>query len=260
MPDTVHRPQRGFPRVTTPCPGAIAPVLRPGERVPPAIDRRLADLARQAQTGDVATRNTLYLALRPAMEPSLARLRHSEEWRGRAGRSWTWDDLAQETFPLFCTLLADWDAGSDGFAGCFFRLLGWRLRDTLRVWSAPERHASAGLRLRPLAAADDFEDAETRLLLERMLAPLPAADAAVARLRLADGLGDAAIADRLGAPLRTVRRRRVRAIAALRLALAGDAAGACYAPARTVEPNSGDAVPGRSMAIGAPSSAEGAPT
>lgn len=260
MPDFSYRSRAGarFLPIDDPCPGMLAPMVRPGERVSPATDRRLADLARAAQGGDLAARNALYLALRPAMEPMLGRLRRSEEWRRREGRAWTWDDLAQETFPIFCTMLAEWDPASDGFAGYCFRLFGWRLRDTLRVWSVPERHATAGLRALPAAGADDLDVAETRLLLERLLTALPAADAEVARLRLGEGLADAAIAVRLGVPPRTVRRRRARALAALRLALAGDDLAACYARARTVGPVRGDAVPDRSMATGATTSGEDA--
>jgi RNA polymerase sigma factor (sigma-70 family) len=231
MPHTRRFARFPLPEIDTPCPGIIVPTLRKGERVSAATDRRLAALARQAQGGDRAARNALYLALRPAMEPILARLRYSVQWREREGRSWTWDDLAQETFPIFCTMLDDWDAGSDAFAGYFFRLLGWRLRDTLRAWSVAERHADAGLRALPVAGVDEQDLAETRLLLEAALMTLPLAEATVARMRLVDGLADREIAGALGLSERTVRRRQSRAIAALRLALAVPAGSACYARA-----------------------------
>jgi len=237
MPHTRRYARFPLPEIDAVCPGLIVPTLVAGERVSPATDRRLAALARQAQAGDRAARNALYLALRPAMEPTLARLRYSAQWQGREGRSWTWDDLAQETFPLFCTMLDDWDAGSDAFAGYFFRQLGWRLRDTLRAWSVAERHADAGLRALPALAADEQDVAETRLLLETALATLPVAEAAIARLRLVDGLPDREIAARVGVPERTVRRRRARAFAALRLALAVPAGVACYARGRMEAPD-----------------------
>jgi DNA-directed RNA polymerase specialized sigma24 family protein len=215
-----------LPPVEGPGAAALAPVLRPGERVPDAIDRRLADLARAAQTGDRAARNTIYLALRPAMAPTLDRLRRTEPWRSREGRSWTWEDVAQETFPIVCRMIAVWPADDPGFAAYFFGRFGWRVRDVLRAWDRAER-ALPG----PGDAASDadLDHAETTLLLEEMLAELDPLDAAIMRRRVLDGATDRETGAALGLAARTVRRRRVRATAALRSALEGGTKTACYA-------------------------------
>ena len=193
-------------------------MISPHERVPDAIDAQLARLATQAQAGDRAARNALYLALLPRITSSIRTLRYSGNWSGSEGRSWFFDDLEQETFLIFCELLDEWNPEPPRFAGYFFSRLPWRLRDRLRAWSTTTRRESRPLPLDALC--DDIADpALVRAMLESLLAAIDPDDAAVLRLRFIDGLREREIALALGVTTRTVRRRRMRGVEALRLRL-----------------------------------------
>jgi RNA polymerase sigma factor (sigma-70 family) len=199
----------------------LAPVLSLHERVPDVVDAQLARLAMQTQAGNIDGRNALYLALRPRIAASIRKLRYSGNWERVEGRSWLFEDLEQEAFLIFCELTNQWNPEPPRFAGYFFSHLPWRLRDRLRSWSATTVRESAALPLDVLT--DDIADAAVmRELLDALLATITPADAIVLRLRFIDGMSDAAAARELGICTRTVRRRRVRALKAIRTSLNPD--------------------------------------
>jgi RNA polymerase sigma factor (sigma-70 family) len=205
------------PRRITP----LAPVLSIHERVPDIVDAQLARLASQAQHGDIDARNALYLALRPRIAASIRKLRYSGNWERVEGRSWLFEDLEQEAFLIFCELTNQWNPEPPRFAGYFFSHLVWRLRDRLRSWSATTVRESAALLLDVLT--DDIADAAVmREMLDAKLATIAPADALVLRLRFINGMSDAAAARELGICTRTVRRRRTRALKAIRASLNPD--------------------------------------
>lgn len=177
------------------------------DRVPDEVDRQLAQLARQAQQGDRAARNLIFETLEPRFTPIFRRIQWTPAWREREGRSWTFDDLEQEAFPLVCDLIQSWKGGEAGIVGYIFSRLPWRLRDVLRRWSAVGKHE---LPMLPIGLpADDATDlAEVRAVLEAVFARLPPEFTEVLHLRAIEGLRDEAIAERLGIHVRTVRRRR----------------------------------------------------
>jgi RNA polymerase sigma factor (sigma-70 family) len=199
----------------------LAPVLSIHERVPDIVDAQLARLAIQTQSGNSDARNALYLALRPRIAASIRKLRYSGNWERVEGRSWLFEDLEQEAFLIFCELTNQWNPEPPRFAGYFFSHLPWRLRDRLRSWSATTVRESAALPLDVLT--DDIaEAAAMREMLDAMLAAIAPADALVLRLRFIDGISDVVAARELGICTRTVRRRRMRALKALRTSLSSD--------------------------------------
>jgi RNA polymerase sigma factor (sigma-70 family) len=199
----------------------LAPVLSIHERVSDIVDAQLARLASQAQHGDIDARNALYLALRPRIASSIRKLRFSGNWERVEGRSWLFEDLEQEAFLIFCELTNQWNPEPPRFAGYFFSHLPWRLRDRLRSWSATTVREAAALPLDVLT--DDIAEAAVmREMLDAMLATIPPADALVLRLRFINGMSDAVVARELGICTRTVRRRRIRALKALRVSLNPD--------------------------------------
>lgn len=185
----------------------LAPVLDPRGRIPEAIDARLAELARRAQGGDVAARNGLFLALWPRCAPLFGSIRRSDRWRAREGRAWTFDDVEQEAFPIFCELVDAWRSDQPRFAGYFFTRFRWRVIDLLHRWSVPMRAEVPFPDDLDLAAPLDQVD-ELRLLIDSLFASLSARDREVLAWRIIDGRTDAEIAVACGVALKTVRRWR----------------------------------------------------
>ena len=199
----------------------LAPVLSIHERVPDVVDAQLARLATQTKAGNCDARNALYLALRPRIAASIRKLRYSGNWERVEGRSWLFEDLEQEAFLISCELIDQWNPEPPRFAGYFFSHLPWRLRDRLRSWSVTTVRESAALPLDVLS--DDITDAAVlRQMLESLLATIAPADALVLKLRFINGMSDAVAARELGICTRTVRRRRMRALKALRTSLSPD--------------------------------------
>jgi RNA polymerase sigma factor (sigma-70 family) len=210
-----HSPEKLTPILNHLDAAPLAPVLSLHERVPDVVDAQLARLAMQTQAGNIDARNALYLALRPRIAASIRKLRFSGNWERVEGRSWFFEDLEQEAFLIFCELIIQWKPEPPRFAGYFFSHLPWRLRDRLRSWSATTVRESAALPLDVLT--DDIAEAAVmREMLNAILAMIAPADALVLRLRFIDGMSDAAAARELGICTRTVRRRRVRALRAIR--------------------------------------------
>jgi RNA polymerase sigma factor (sigma-70 family) len=206
-----RRPPIQIPQRVAP----LAPVISPHERVPDAIDAQLARLAAQAQSGDRAARNALYLALLPRISSSIRKLRYSGNWSRCEGRSWFFDDLEQEAFLIFCELVEEWNPKPPRFAGYFFSRLPWRLRDRLRTWGSTTLRESQPLPLDALC--DDIADpAIVRVMIETLLAAIDPDHADVLRLRYIDGLREREIAFRLGITTRTVRRRHAHGMVTIR--------------------------------------------
>jgi DNA-directed RNA polymerase specialized sigma24 family protein len=190
----------------------LAPVLDSHGRIPDPIDARLADLARRAQQGDAFARNGLFLALWPRCAPMLYAIRAQDRWRLREGRAWTFDDVEQEAFPIFCDLVERWRSDQPRFAGYFFTRFHWRLTDLLWRWSRPAR-AELPLSFALHVAGDDDQTAELRSLIDSQFQSLSARDRQVLEWRIVDGHTDAEIADACGVCLKTVRRWRTGAFA-----------------------------------------------
>lgn len=197
-----------FPEQPNTAQGAVlAPVLDPRGRIPESIDARLAELARRAQGGDGAARNGLFLALWPRCAPLFGSIRRSDRWRDREGRAWTFDDVEQEAFPIFCELVDAWRSDQPRFAGYFFTRFRWRVIDLLHRWSAPLRAELPFPDDLDLAAHIDEAD-ELRLLIDSMFAALSSRDRDVLTWRIVEGRTDAEIAAACGVALKTVRRWR----------------------------------------------------
>ena len=196
----------------------LAPVLDPHGRIPDTIDARLADLARRAQGGDRAARNGLFLALWPRCVPMLGAIRRSDRWRAREGRAWTFDDVEQEAFPIFCELVAQWRSDQDRFAGYFFTRFRFRLTDLLRSWTIPIRAVASLPGELDLVAGEDQAD-EPRLLIDTLFAALSDRDRRLLAQRIVEGRTDAEIAAANGVSVKTVRRWRTAAFARARALL-----------------------------------------
>jgi RNA polymerase sigma factor (sigma-70 family) len=202
-----------FPEPADPAQGAVlAPVLDPRGRIPESIDARLAELARRAQGGDVAARNGLFLALWPRCAPLFRAIRRNDRWRAREGRAWTFDDVEQEAFPIFCELVDAWRSDEPRFAGYFFTRFRWRVIDLLHRWSLPTRVE--------VAFPDDLEVPvegeqadQLRLLIDSLFASLSVRDRQVLAWRIIDGRTDAEMAAGCGVCLKTMRRWRQGAFA-----------------------------------------------
>ena len=197
----------------------LAPVLDPHGRIPDSIDARLADLARRAQGGDVAARNGLFLALWPRCAPMIGALRRNDRWRDREGRAWTFDDVEQQAFLIFCDVVDEWKSDQPRFAGYFFSRFRWRMTDLLWRWSRPARLElpfSAGFD----APTGDDQASELRLLIDSLFASLSSRDRQLLHWRIIEDRTDAEVAAACGVCLKTVRRWRkgafVRARAVLR--------------------------------------------
>ncbi len=198
---------------------ALAPVLQPGGRIPDDIDARLAELALRAKFGDSAARNALFLAIRPRCSPVLNGVRRHELWRALEGRSWTFDDLEQEAFPIFCDLVNEWKGVEPRFAGYFFSRFRWRVFDMLRRWTlTPRREAAFDDALS--IAIDEADSIELRTVVADLFAALAPSERQLLVWRVVDGHTDAEVAQMLGVSLKTVRRRRTAAFARAREALA----------------------------------------
>ena len=196
----------------------LAPVLDRGGRVPDDVDARLAELALRAKAGDANARNLLFLAIRPRCAPVLNGVRRHELWRSLEGRSWTFNDLEQESFLIFCDLLDHWNGAEPRFAGYFFSRYRWRVFDTLRRWTVTPLRAGAFEEA--FAVAQNETDAiELRVALSALLAELDESELRLLEWRAIDGRTDAEMARALGVSLKTVRRRRVQAFARARALL-----------------------------------------
>ena len=193
----------------------LAPVLDPAGRIPDDIDARLAALALRAQAGDLPARNALFLAIWPRCAPVLNGIRRNYVWRELEGRAWTFDDLDQEAFPVFCEIVDRWSGLEPRFAGYFFTRFRWRMFDVLRSWSVSPRREEALIADLPVSK-DETDAIELRLVVEALFAHLATDERQLLEWRLIDGRTDAEMAQTLGVSVKTVRRRRIRVFAKAR--------------------------------------------
>lgn len=197
----------------------LAPVLDFEGRIPDAIDARLAALAMRAKAGDTAARNALFLALWPRCDPLFNGIRRNDFWRSREGRAWTFDDLEQEAFPIFCDLVERWSGAEPRFAGYFFARLRWRLHDVLRRWNvAPVAEVVDDELLDH--RFDEQDQVELRIVIATLFNALIERDREIIERRVIDGETDADLATAFGVSLMTARRRRREAFARAREVLA----------------------------------------
>lgn len=194
---------------------ALAPVLDPIGRIPDDVDARLAALALRAQAGELAARNALFLAIWPRCAPVLNGIRRNYVWRELEGRAWTFDDLDQEAFIVFCEIVDRWGGLEPRFAGYFFTRFRWRMFDVLRSWTVSPRREQALIEDLPVAI-DETDAVELRLLIEALFANLDEGERQLLEWRLIEGRTDAEMAQALGVSVKTVRRRRIRTFARAR--------------------------------------------
>lgn len=193
------------PRVLPP----VVPLLRPDQPVSPAQERLLTALARRARRGDQDAHDLLWRAFGPRLEPALRRcggLTWQRNWVRRDGRPWELEDLRQEAWLVFSELIDGWNE-EDSFAGYITAFFPWRLRDAIRRLEPPRRSVPLAYAARVAAERSEVRDAECDELLTRLAASLPPHDAALLRMRVAEGATVADIACRLGVSRKTVTRR-----------------------------------------------------
>jgi DNA-directed RNA polymerase specialized sigma24 family protein len=153
----------------------------------PELDRDLSGLALAARV-DPHARYELFVML------AVKIARFSSRFRRRAGVSWDYDDVLQETWVAFDDVLRAWRPLADhdppaGFGYYFLGVFAFRLRDrvedlTGRRWS--RRSAVSLLEAADTASDDDVElSAITNALLEQMCGRLNAVDATILRHRAA---------------------------------------------------------------------------
>jgi RNA polymerase sigma factor (sigma-70 family) len=188
---------------------AVVPLLHPDQDVTPAQDALLGNIARRARLGDRRARDLLWRAFAPKLEPAVLRcgqLAWQLGWARRDGRPWELDDLRQEAWLIFAGLAAQW-SGEGSFTSYVLAYLPRRLRNAMRRLGPPRRAAAPGLRAEPAVECQALHDAETAIVLERIMAALCRADATVLRLRVLEGKGFAEIARQMGVSRRTIWRR-----------------------------------------------------
>jgi RNA polymerase sigma factor (sigma-70 family) len=111
------------------------------EVIPEVSD--LEDVALQAKAGNKEARAALYLRLQGFMEQQCAAakrlLAKVEQARGGVGGPIEADDLDQQLFLIFCSLLEDWEPERGRFMTYLGCTIGWRaqryVRDTLHMRS-----------------------------------------------------------------------------------------------------------------------------
>jgi len=223
-PNWSGAPERSI-RLAQPIP-RLTLVVDAGDPVTPDLDRTLTALARRARDGDRDARDALYRALGPKIDRFVARYRWAARAAGgpeRNGAPWDLDDVAQEAFPAFVDLLADY-GGERAFLPYFLAAFPWRLRDAWHRLQAPARRVAAALPSDDLREDPSAVAEEARVLLATLAADLAEPDATILRLRVGEGISLPAIALHLGLSRTTVARRWERLRAWLRDQLADEVA------------------------------------
>ncbi len=194
-------------------PPIVVPVVPQRGMIDPAIDRMLTDLARDRNRDVAEVRNALYIAYAPRLRKILLRL----WYRSLSAFGCELDDLQQELFVIFATLLERW-TGSGSFSAYIHGALPWRLFDAARRLSPRDRPLDD----RPLTALNDddsYAAGEAAVLLEELASALSPFDRDLLLRRVRDGQSLAAIARSLGLSQHTVRRAWLRLQQHLRAAL-----------------------------------------
>lgn len=178
----------------------------------PDIEAWLAALALEAKT-DPDARNALYQALSFKIGRFVRRYRYRE----RPLSICDLEDVAQEAFVVFCTLVERWP-GQESFLGYFFSRFPWRLARAIDVI---ERGSSAA-RVYSLTEADEILATAARVepddlfALAEIGAGLAPRDRAVLELHIGQRLHLREAAIVLGISPRTVYRAWARIVSELR--------------------------------------------
>ncbi len=201
-----------LPRPQTPRP-IMVPVVPHRGLIEPSIDRMLSELARSRDGNDADLRNALFIAYAPRLQRILLRL----WYRNLYEFGCEFDDLEQELYLIFATLLDRW-SGEGSLSAYLHGALPWRLYDAARRLAPRDRPLGD----RPVTALNEdgtsaAEDAI--LLLEDLAAALSPFDRDLLLRHIRDGESLAAIARARGLSHRTVRRAWLRLQAHLRAAL-----------------------------------------
>jgi RNA polymerase sigma factor (sigma-70 family) len=194
-------------------PPIIVPVVPHRGLIDPAIDRRLSELARARAADDVESRNALFIAYAPRLQRILLRL----WYRNLYEFGCELDDLEQELYVIFATLLERW-SGKGSLSAYLHGALPWRMFDAARRLAPRDRPLGD----RPVAALnrDDSSTAEEAIaLLEELAATLSPFDRDLLLRHVREGESLASIARARGLSHRTVRRAWLRLQEHLRLAL-----------------------------------------
>jgi RNA polymerase sigma factor (sigma-70 family) len=177
----------------------------------PELDARLTGMARRAKV-DTQSRNELYRALGYKIERFVRRYRFRTDQLVICEP----EDVAQESYLVFCDLVQSWP-GEESFPGYFFSRFPWRLA---RAVDVAERGWSAA-RLLPLLETDDTIpplDHEDRFTLAEVGATLSRRDQLVLELHIGHGMRLAEVARVLGVHRRTVDRAWARIKEEVRIA------------------------------------------
>ncbi len=201
-----------FPRPQTPRP-IMVPVVPHRGLIEPSIERMLSELARSRDGNDADLRNALFIAYAPRLQRILLRL----WYRNLYEFGCEFDDLEQELYLIFATLLDRW-SGEGSLSAYLHGALPWRLYDAARRLAPRDRPLGD----RPVTALNEdgtsaAEDAI--LLLEDLAAALSPFDRDLLLRHIRDGESLAAIARARGLSHRTVRRAWLRLQEHLRAAL-----------------------------------------
>lgn len=201
-----------LPRPQTPRP-IMVPVVPHRGLIEPSIDRMLSELARSRDGNDADLRNALFIAYAPRLQRILLRL----WYRNLYEFGCEFDDLEQELYLIFATLLDRW-SGEGSLSAYLHGALPWRLYDAARRLAPRDR--PLGDRPVTVLNEDGTSAAEDAiLLLEDLAAALSPFDRDLLLRHIRDGESLAAIARARGLSHRTVRRAWLRLQEHLRAAL-----------------------------------------
>lgn len=173
--------------------------------VPEDIDRALTAAAYAAKHGDLASQNALFLALAPRIHRTVRRC--AAYLRCRRGGVVEPDDIAQEAFLVFLTVLGRWPA-RESFVAYFLAAFPLDLRHAARNLIAAR---SRQISLDAAASATWLDDgtvaaAEAAMLLEQLADRLGEPFGTMLLRRVRDGASMAVIARELGMSRRSVQR------------------------------------------------------
>ena len=182
----------------------IVPVLPIRGQIDPALDRIVSDLARRHDGPPASVRNALYIAYAPRLRRILTRL----WYRNLSEFGCELDDLEQELFLIFDTLLERW-SGAGSLSAYLHGAVPWRLYDAARRLAPRDRTLGD----RPVAAQDvesGQSEAEMILLLDALADQLSPFDRALLLEHICDEKPLSQFAAERGMSQRTVRRAWLR--------------------------------------------------
>lgn len=168
----------------------VLPLLDRRHFPSPALDQRIAEIARCAQHGDTSARDALFAAFQPKIDQSVARFWH----RARVSTVWDLSDLRQEGFLAFADLVRSWP-GNGSFSAYFLRCFRGRLFDAVRRMEGRVR--SFPLTDNAVEAYPIFDAIETRAMLDELSLGWSTLDRTLLLRHIGEGETVAAIAAEL---------------------------------------------------------------